>query len=147
MLFIEIYSAQILHCHSPVWVHSAQSKTWSSFLSSFDEWAQNSNFITTTGSWLDDPLDFTFNSFGVWAEIKCTIVLQLRFDATKLVSFGGHFGSFSLAKYSARLTRPRLMTALYFFYLIFIFLNSLVCVTQPKQPIKRQQVRDKSLLS
>ena len=42
-----------------------QRKTWSSFLSSLDEWAQNSNFITTTGSWLDlkgreyNPLDFT----------------------------------------------------------------------------------------
>ena len=44
---------------------SIQSKTWSSFLSSLDEWAQNLDFATTTGLWLDlegrkyNPLDFT----------------------------------------------------------------------------------------
>ena len=54
-----------LHCHSPVVLLSIQRKTWKSFLSSLAEWAQNSNFITTIGSWLDlegrkyDPLDFT----------------------------------------------------------------------------------------
>jgi len=45
-------------------VLSIQSKTWSSFLSSLAEWAQNSNCITTIRSWLDlkgrkcGPLDF-----------------------------------------------------------------------------------------
>ena len=45
---------------------SIQRKTWSSFLCSLAEWAQNSNFITTTGSWLDleggkyAPLDFKY---------------------------------------------------------------------------------------
>ena len=31
----------------------SKRKTWSSFLSRLAEWAQNSNFITTTGSWID----------------------------------------------------------------------------------------------
>ena len=58
LLVIEIFFTlhrycTALHCHSPVLVLSIQSKTWQSVLSSLAEWAQNSNFITTTGSWLD----------------------------------------------------------------------------------------------
>ena len=40
-----LYSAQILHCHSPVLVLSIQSKTWSSFLSALLNWHKNSNFF------------------------------------------------------------------------------------------------------
>ena len=40
-----LYSAQILHCHSPVLVLSIQRKTWSSFLSALLNWRKNSNFF------------------------------------------------------------------------------------------------------
>ena len=71
------YTAHILHCHSPVLVLSIQSKTWLSFLSSLAEWAQNSNFITTTGSWLGGsqvrPIGLynhiQFNSSSLWTPL------------------------------------------------------------------------------
>ena len=40
-----LYSAQKLHCDSPVLVFSIQSKTWSSFLSALLNWHKNSNFF------------------------------------------------------------------------------------------------------
>ena len=64
-------------------VLSVQSKTWPSFLSSLAKWAQNSNFITTTGLWLDlegckyDLLGFIYfgilNTYSDMNNVTCII--------------------------------------------------------------------------
>ena len=72
-----LYLAQIPH--SPVLVVSIQSKTRSSFLSSLAEWVQNTNFITSTGSWLDGLQLHPIGLYFVW-KILFTNLSQTSFN-------------------------------------------------------------------